>query len=244
MSEAGYDVVFSGQLVEGAALDQVKANVAKLFKVEVARIERLFGGSPVVIKKGVDEATAKKYLIAMKKAGAVCEARDLSAQPAAAAEEPKPAPAATPESRQAPQPPVSGAGKSEAELAAGEGGETRYVIKQPPADLGELASAGVEEAGAVLVEHRDVPPPEVDTSGLSMDEPGATLVEHEETPPPQVDTGDLSMDEPGATLVEHEESPELEVDVSELSMDEPGVTIVEHEEEEAPEIDTSKLSLS
>jgi hypothetical protein len=41
MSETRYDVVFSGKLVEGAAVDQVKANVARLFKVEVAKVERL-----------------------------------------------------------------------------------------------------------------------------------------------------------------------------------------------------------
>lgn len=238
MSEKRYDVIFSGKLVEGARLEQVKANVAKLFKVEVPKAERLFTGKPVMIKKAVDEKTAKKYLIAMKKAGALCEGKVHGAvaaktKPQAASAAPKAAAA---------QP--SGTAKSEAELAAGAGGETKYVIKEPPAGLGELGSASLDEPGAVLVEHQEVPPPQVDTGSLSMDEPGATLVEHEDVPEPQVDTSELSMDEPGATLVEHEEEEELDVDLSGLSMDEPGAVIGEHEEAEEPEIDTSKLSIS
>lgn len=261
MSDARYDVVFSGKLVEGAAEDQVKANVAKLFKVEVAKIERLFTGSPVMIKKGVDEQTARKYLVAMKKAGAICEVKGL--QPAAPAEAKAAAPeqAAVSATAAATPPPATESiapkpvnpfltdsdasdGRSETEIAAGEGGVTKYVIKEPPKDLGELGSASLDAPGTVLVEHQDIPPPQVDTSSLSMDAPGATLVEHEDVPEPQVDISSLSMDEPGATLVEHEDTEELEVDISDLSMDEPGVIIVEHKEEEEPQIDTSELSLS
>lgn len=236
MGDKRYDVIFSGRLVEGVVVDQVKANVAKLFKVEVAKVERLFGGTPSVLKKGVDEPTAKKYLLAMKKAGAICEARVVSSAPAHAGqdtESPKPA-----------VPPATDVGKSSAEIAAGEGGATRYVIKEPPAGLGELSAVSVDEPGTVLTEHREVPPPQLDTSGLSMDEPGATLVEHEPVAAPELDTGELSMDEPGVTLVEQQEAPELEVDTGDLSMDEPGVTIVEPEKPQKPEIDTSKLSLS
>lgn len=240
MSERRYDVLFSGKLVEGAALDKVKANVAKLFKVEVAKVEGLFSGRPVAIKKGVNEQVAKKYLIAMKKAGAICQAR--AAAPAKAKAAPaagKPTTVQKPVARQQAARNQGGTGQ-----AAADAGEAKYVIKQPPAGLGELSEASVDEPGTVLVKHQDVPPPQVDTSGLSMDEPGATLVEHEETPPPQVDTSDLSMDEPGATIGEHEEEPELEVDLSGLSMDEPGATIVEHKDEPEPKIDTSKLSMS
>ena len=268
MSEASYDVIFSGKLVEGAAEDQVKANVAKLFKVEVAKIERLFTGSPVILKKGVDEQSAKKYLLAMRQAGAICEVKGLQQEaPAPAKAEPpaQPAPAAEPAAPKPPNPFLSEdnaapatprpanpflaesetpSGKSEAEIAAGEGGVTKFVIKESPKDLGELVSASIDAPGTVLVEHQDIPPPQVDTSGLSMDAPGATLVEHEDVPEPQVDISGLSMDEPGTTLVEHEDVADLDVDTSELSMDEPGVVIIEHVEEEEPEIDTSKLSLS
>lgn len=253
MSEARYDVIFSGKLVEGAAVDQVKANVARLFKVEVAKVERLFSGSPVVIKKGVDEATAKRYLLALKKAGAICEAKRLQ-QSAAPPQAPQGAPdgkqvAAQAESAEAGDPGaielVSDPNKmSEAEVAAGEEGATRYVIKSPPASLGELRGTSVDEPGVVLVAPEEAPEPQVDISGIRMDEPGVVLVEPEEVPEPQVDISGLSLDAPGATLVEHEEPPPLEVDISDLTMDEPGVVIVEPEEVEAPDIDTSKLTLT
>jgi len=81
MSGNTFEVVFDGKLVEGASVDQVKQNVATLFRVEVAKVERLFSGERVVIKKGIDEAAAKKYQLALLKAGAVCTPRCLPRGP-------------------------------------------------------------------------------------------------------------------------------------------------------------------
>ena len=88
MSGNTFAVVFSGKIAAGASADRVKANVAKLFKVEVAKVERLFTGARVAIKKGLDEATAKKYQMALAKAGAICDVVKVAA-PAA-----KPGPSA------------------------------------------------------------------------------------------------------------------------------------------------------
>ena len=71
MAEPGFQIVFDGQLVEGADPAQVKANIAKLFKMEVAKVEPLFSGRPTVVKRGLDDASAQKYRIAFERAGAV-----------------------------------------------------------------------------------------------------------------------------------------------------------------------------
>lgn len=241
MSENNFQVLMSGKLVDGMDPAQVKANVAALFKVDVAKVEKLFSGQPVVIKKGLDEATAKKYQAALQRAGAICQVADANAgvsQPA-----PQPASgqqAAVQSEARAPQ---TNDETGDDRIPSIDSGLHKYVIKEAPKDLGELGNAQLDEPGTQIVAPQDTPPPAVDTSALSMDEPGVTLVEKEEAPELEVDLSTLSMDEPGVTLVEKEPDPELELDLSQLSMDEPGVTLVEKEEEKEPEIDTSKLSL-
>jgi len=235
MSQNTFEVVFSGKLVEGAAPEKVKANVAALFKVEVAKVERLFSGATVSIKKGVDEATAKKYQMALHKAGAITQVVNRDA---AAASSPKPATAKSAATAK----PAAPQGQKPA-ASATEVGLQKSVVKPAPAGVGELASAAVDAPGTVLVEHQDLPEPQIDTSALSMDQPGVELTEHQEVPEPEVDISGLSMGEEGEVLGQESPFEPLQVDVSGMSMDEPGVTLVEHEEAEKPEIDTSNLSL-
>ena len=235
MSDKTFEVVFNGKLVEGADPAKVKANVAALFKVDVAKVEGLFSGATVSIKKGVDEATAKKYQVALHKAGAITGVVNRAARtaaPAAAPQAAKPA-AATPKS----------AAQAATAKPATDVGLQKSVVKQAPAGVGELAGAGIDSPGTVLVEHRDIPAPQIDTSSLSMDAPGAELVEHEEVAAPEFDLGGISMGAEGEALGEESAFEPLQVDTGAMSMDEPGVTLREHEEVPEPQIDTSKLSL-
>lgn len=91
MTEKRYHVVFSGDIVKGQSADSVKQRMAALFKTSAAGIEALFAKKISVIKKNVDAETAKKYIAALNRAGAVCRA--VSAAPPAA---PSAAPAAAP----------------------------------------------------------------------------------------------------------------------------------------------------
>ncbi len=70
---ASYDIVFSGQILPGADLAQVKTRLAALFKMDSDGVARLFSGKRFFIKKGVDGETAEKYKTALEKAGAACE---------------------------------------------------------------------------------------------------------------------------------------------------------------------------
>src|SRR5690606_6912628 len=75
-----YEIAFSGQLVPGAAPDQVKANLARLFQADERRIALLFSGRRMVIKTGLDQAAAEKYRLTLERAGAIAEVRDLDAE--------------------------------------------------------------------------------------------------------------------------------------------------------------------
>ena len=294
MSQNTFEVVFKGKLVEGAEADQVKARVAALFKVDVSKVERLFSGATVSIKKGVDEQTAKKYQLALQKAGAITTVVNRAAaeveapkpvpQPSTppaepgkrasfAVDEPQavtgraqfgspdesspqvvaPASPASSKGEEGPQatPPPAQFGSAEDAPAPRQAVETmpsveglhKSVVKEAPQGVGEWGDANVDAPGTVLVEHQEVPEPQIDTSQLSVDQVGAELSQHEEVPPPQVDISGFTLDEEGEALGEEEPFEELQVDTGAMSMDEPGVTLVEHEDVPEPQIDTSKLSM-
>ena len=86
MTPAEFDVIFRGDIVIGHQLQDVKARLQQLFKTDAARIDALFTGRPVPLKRGLDEATANKYRAALMKAGAqveVCAAGSVKSGSAA-----------------------------------------------------------------------------------------------------------------------------------------------------------------
>ena len=70
MSQLRYKIVFDGSLMPGSSLDEVKANLASLFKSDRARIDALFGRGPVAIKRDLEETQAEQYLNVLQRAGA------------------------------------------------------------------------------------------------------------------------------------------------------------------------------
>lgn len=223
MSENTFAVAFSGQLVEGADPARVRANLAQLFKLDPTKVEHLFSGKRVVIKKGVDQQTAEKYKLALHKAGAVVAIINLAAantsvqKPAAATA----SPVAT---------------------------QQQSSLEQPSSQAVQATSAVMDnvtmaEPGVVLVAAEEVPELQVDVSGMDMAEPGVVLAPAEEVAELQLDLSGLDMAEPGVVLVAAEEAPELQVDVSGMDMAEPGVVLVQAEEVPEPVIDISSLSV-
>lgn len=73
-----FEVIFQGKVIEGADEQEVRANVGRMFKADEAKLNALFSGKTVVIKGGLDETTAQKYVAAMKKAGAKADIRSLA----------------------------------------------------------------------------------------------------------------------------------------------------------------------
>ena len=71
---AHYNLIFQGKIIDGASLDEVKDNLARLFKADAAKTAALFSGKTIVIKKNLDTESTKKYLAILKKAGAVIRA--------------------------------------------------------------------------------------------------------------------------------------------------------------------------
>jgi len=70
MSEARYNVVVSGAVLDGFELSEVKEEFAKLFQLGEAKAELIFNKGDVVIKRGVAETTANKFIQALERIGA------------------------------------------------------------------------------------------------------------------------------------------------------------------------------
>jgi uncharacterized protein YbjQ (UPF0145 family) len=67
-----YNVVFEGKTAPGKDIGSVKKQLMTLLKIDAPRIDRLFSGKPVVVRKNADSETAEKFRRVFEAAGAIC----------------------------------------------------------------------------------------------------------------------------------------------------------------------------
>lgn len=188
---ATFDLVFSGELIEGHDADGVRRNLQTLFRSDEAAIARLFSGKPVIIKKGLDEASAARYQAALRKAGARCELRSAANPPLQAPEPAGDLASATvlPPGSILPQPPVMAPPEfSFTGLSVAASGET---LVDPPAavtpQLPDLTGLEVAPVGEDLVTPAEtMPAPLPDISGITLAPPGTAVLRPGEGARPSV----------------------------------------------------------
>lgn len=78
MSDATYMVVFRGQLVDGADLEQVKERLQELFKLTREKVEQLFALPAVVLKKNVTHELAEKFRHQLESIGVITDVRPMN----------------------------------------------------------------------------------------------------------------------------------------------------------------------
>jgi len=218
-----FEVVMNGVCVPGQEPATVRANVARLFKTTPDKVAALFSGQLVVIKRGLDEATAVKYQAALRQAGAMAQVREAAPQPSPAASLP-----------------TSGDGT----MTIAEPGAILATPSEVVAPQFDLSAFSVAEVGAVLAEPEVVPEVTFDLSGIAVAEVGVLLKEPEEVPEPVISLPQVEIAEPGAILAEEEEVVPLVVDVSAFSMAELGAQLSEESAVPEPQIDISKLGIA
>jgi len=220
MSEKKYQVIVDGTLVEGVQRDTAKQNIATLFKVDLNKVEPMFSGKPVAIKKGLDAESAKKYMLALKKAGLVSKGVVMG-QPSAPAPNPNKALDAT--------------------LAAV--GAELDDTPPPSEPIIDTSSYAMGEAGETLVEAIPIPEPAIDISQYQVNDVGQTLDESAPPIEPDIDISAISMAAAGEEVMDHPEIAEADIDISQLTMADVGEEVMKHEKVPEAKIDTSKLSL-
>lgn len=229
MAKGSYQIVFSGKTFEHADLDMVKNNLGNVFSLSAERIEKLFSGQRLVLKKDIDQATAERYKATLQRAGALCEIEDL-----AALEETK---------HEIIQVTQAKAQIDDTEMSVAEPGSQIGAHHEPVAADIDISAFDMAEPGITLAEPEYVAEANIDTGEMNMFDVGVALAEPPIFTEAHIDTSNLDMADAGASLVEAEEFLKVEFDLAQLSMDEAGVTLAEPKPVPDANIDTSQLSL-
>ena len=215
MAGAKFKVVFDGQILNGADPDQVRDNLAKIFKTDADKVEHLFVGERKLIRRDVDEATARKFQAAFNRAGAIAvivdsDGQDLLPEPPASApaRSPKAARTATRATQPAPldQTASDQRSGSDTENAQPTRAELAEAGRAPP----PLATRGLPsapanmtmaEAGEVLLEAGGaIDAPDIDTSHLSMADVGEDLGERKSVVQARFDLSAYELAPAGAAM--------------------------------------------
>ncbi len=226
MSEQ-YRLIYSGEVVEGQHPAVVKKRLAAVLKLDDERMDVLFSGKPVVVKKAIDQRNAARYQEVFNQAGA--RLRVLPLDESAAPGQPQ-APASPPTSAAPPTPTTQTT--SEAELNILPPGADLLDASERKQDVeADIDTSHLSVQGAVFVVENTLEPhavPNVDHITLaelgerlggetqqdavvvevnvdfSLAEVGAILGQLNQTPPPKIDLDavDFEIAEPGAQLLD------------------------------------------
>lgn len=211
MTDQSYRVVFEGTIADGFSIGMVKKNLAKLFKADNERIATIFSGQPVVLKKNVDEATARKYQAALLKAGAATIIRQKlpAASPQSSAAQDSPAPPIKPDTDDWSLAPTGSVLLRDNE---------RQHTEEREIDLSHISLASTF---LMPEEQASTAPPPPDTGHISIAEPGATLSTAKATEQPSTAIDDLNatLAPVGTELGERSpDTPAPAIDISHLSV--------------------------
>jgi len=246
MSDQQFDIIFRGDIVFGHQLADVKTRLQQLFKADATKIDALFSGRPVPLKRGLDEASAQKYKEALVRAGAqvdivvMGETRPAKPQPAPVV----PVTSLTLAQRLEKQEAIA---KAEAEAAA-----AQEAIRREQAER-EAEQSGIPikpvwslaPVGSYLLQPTEKTiqePLDIDTSAISLRPEGGNLVDAAEKPPiavAAVTVPNFQVAEVGADLVSADEKmdlPLLEIELADWTLADLGQDLIAASEKAAVNI--------
>jgi hypothetical protein len=224
-----YRLVFRGEVLEGQHKAVVKQRLGVVLKIDGPRLDALFTGKAVTVRKSADADTAARFEVAFKRAGARLRVVPI---------DPVPEPAA---------PPANAANAPGFNLAPA-GALLADTSGAPAPAAVDTSHLSLAAPGSDLSDPRpDVIAAVPDLSHLTVAELGADL--HDEVPEP--DAAVIAMPtwgiaKVGATLAPAKApvAPELDVDAIDFDVAPPGTRLADEDEEPPPAApDTSHLRL-
>ena len=210
MSEQKYELAFYGKLIEGASLQQTKELVAQLFKTSVDQIER------VVIRNKLDQDTAMKYIVALKKRGALCQIEEMGKPEIAVNFDAVPTSTSTPEP---PQESMPDSAPSEAKEAV-----ENTVSEQKPIDPPTQAVQKPPAKASMSVTGLPIVGDKVDdilrATHFDLAPVGVRLEDEKQVTAPELHAlDDIGLAPVGSDLVEHKEAlPVSQPDISHIKL--------------------------
>jgi hypothetical protein len=215
-----FEIVFRGDIQFGQNLVDVKSRLQQLFKIDAVKVDALFTGKPVVLKRGLDKASAEKYQDVLTKAGALVELVSASATK----------PAASPQKNPQEKSPANSTPSERVVESTTEPVVSTQWTLAPVGSLMMPASArlapvtrqfnlsvySLRPVGGLLVdktESRQVEPEPLMIPDYKVADVGVNLIEageKMELPVLEIDVEDWGLSEPGAPLLaDNEKAPEV-----------------------------------
>jgi len=248
MAVKQYDIIFKGETVDGVDVQVAKQALANLFKLSDDKVEALFTGKPIVLKRDLPFAMANKYRVAIKKAGSLAEVVESTVD--------------TTQSESVSNAPKSSEVRSDTDKNVPNSNLSKKVSDliekvRKPSEESSAITAGVDTVlfqvlpvGASLTDaSNDHVVTDVDVSHLSLRENQGLLVDESEREAPEavtVDTSLLSMGQVGDNVLNEDERAkpvESTVDVSHLALDASDKPLETSRHVNQSKVDTSHLSL-
>jgi hypothetical protein len=204
MSEPTYQIVFRGKILSGFDRDQVRNNLAGLFRTDPARIDAILDAPKTVLKSGIGKEAATRYQEVLRGAGimvaVMAEASEASAPVAA------PAPASAPAAPPAPAAPASSAPAADGLTLAPVG--TQLLPPQAKVQREfDLSAMSLAPVGAVIGDQTRPSARQFDLSALSLATDTGPIDPTQKAKPANIDTSALTL---------AERPPEPEPELSEL----------------------------
>jgi len=238
-----YHILFKGEALDGQNLDQVKAHFAKLFKADENKLNQLFSGKVVALKRDLAKPEAAKFQQLFKKAGAKVYIKAVDASPAQVSS------AASVNTGT-----DSTSNNAKIEQAA-QGDEKAQSSKQESTAESNLSSTPDQNQEQPSSTYSDEPyqkpdlkPVDMAAVNFDLSPAGADLLlESEKTTAEAVDVdiSDISLAEAGAILETlHTDEPKLNPNTDHLSTAELGSTLSDAATQELPEIQISTDHIS
>ena len=219
MSEQQYDIIFRGDIVLGQQLAEVKLRLQQLFKTDATKIDSLFIGRPVPLKRNLDLSSAQKYRDVLIKVGAQVELV-VSVE-------------ATPAEQLLKKPVVIPAPSVAMPVINKESAQPSLVLRTQ--EDWSLAPVGTY----LLPAEKSMSTPHIiDTSTFSLRPEGGNLVDVSEKSPATIapfNVPNFKLAEVGADLVRADEKlilPIVEIDVGDWDIAELGVDLITADEKE------------
>ena len=242
MDAITYAVVFSGGVMEGFAPVSVKAHIAKMLKVDAAKMANLFSGKPVVIKRTPDKTEALRYGHALRKIGADVSIKVLKSVPAKPAASDA-APASAPQRQNSLTNTFP-----EFSLAPNDGNLFDPAPARDPVQVDTSKIALAENEHSPLAPPRKQTPVNVDISGLSVLENDGSPLVPAANAVAKLPAPNFEIDEPGTILdTSQDDRPKISPDTSGLSLAFPGSDLLNSEERKPEQArvkpDISRLKL-
>jgi hypothetical protein len=213
MNSTTYDIIFRGDIVLGHQLAQVKLKLQQLFKVDAAKVDALFSGRPVPLKRQLDQATAEKYRAVLLQAGAqvdICPSADTAvvkpaAPVAAAAKVDMAKPAAPLTATKSAAPTDWSLAPTGADLLSAQERKPQPAVN---VDISSLSLRAAEGNLLDAAERVTAPAAQVQVPHFDVAEAGTLLLAEDEKlglPLPDITLEDWGLAAPGSALLEDSE---------------------------------------